>query len=359
MRRRSGRPSRLRASTSPADMQAEGPLRTCVVGMGAISAAMWPALAAHPRLVIAAVADPDPQARLRVPGDIEIPIHSTLASAMRAEDLQLAVINSPAEHHVAQVSEALAGGLDVMVAKPLSPRLAEASELTSMAKRLSRSLSVAEQVRYNVHYQQVAAWVRDGLIGAVESIILVNAKPRLDPGTLANAEHPALDENACHHFDAVRCLLDERQAVSVSCREFNPSWSPYRRGAMVNATITYEDGIEVLYQGGFAARAPMYELRLEGTSGVLRCRGEHMSQGAMTYEHSRDGLGFVKLPGHAPLRAADSWTPFLDAWVTWHRSGGVAPFSAEGALPILALVEAAKRSATTGTVATVESTSHV
>jgi predicted dehydrogenase len=329
-------------------------LRTVVVGMGAISAEMWPALAAHPRLAIAAVVDPHPQARTRVPAQSEVPVHDSLADAMRAEDLQLAVINSPAEFHVPQVHEALEGGLDVIIAKPLSPRFSQARELARTAKRLSRRLAVAEQVRYNVHYQRVSAWVRDGLIGQVESVILVNSKPRPDPGTLADAEHPALDENACHHFDALRCVLDERQAVSVSCHEFNPSWSPYRRAAMVNAAITYEDGIEVLYQGGFAARAPMYELRLDGTRGVLRCRGLHMSHGPMTYEHSEDGHSFVELPGHAPMRSADAWAPFVDAWTTWHRTGGEAPFSAEGALPVLALVEAAKRSATTGAVTTVE-----
>jgi predicted dehydrogenase len=330
------------------------PLRTCVVGMGNISTEMWPALAAHPRLAIAAVVDPHPQARTRVPAQSEVSVHDSLADAMRAEDLQLAVINSPAEFHVAQVNEGLEGGLDVIVAKPLSTRFSEARELARTAKRLSRSLAVAEQVRYNVHYQRVTSWVRDGLIGKVESVILVNSKPRPDPGTLASAEHPALDENACHHFDALRCVLDERQAVSVACHEFNPSWSPYRRAAMVNATITYEDGIEVLYQGGFAARAPMYELRLDGTRGVLRCRGLHMSHGPMTYEHSEDGHSFVELPGHAPIRPDDAWTPFVDAWNTWHETGGDAPFSAEGALPVLALVEAAKRSATTGAVTTVE-----
>lgn len=329
-------------------------MRTCVVGMGAISAAMWPALAAHPRLAIAAVVDPHPQAQARVPPDIEVRVHGSLADAIRTDDLQLAVINSPAEYHVAQVNECLSGGLDVIVAKPLSPRLPEGRELARMAKQMSRSLAVAEQVRFNVHYQRVAAWVRNGLIGPVESVILVNAKPRPDPGTLADAEHPALDENACHHFDALRCVLNEAQAVSVRCHEFNPSWSPYRRASMVNATITYEGGIEVLYQGGFAARAPMYELRLEGAHGVLRCRGEHMSQGPMTYDHSADGHTFVDLPGHAPIRAADSWPPFVEAWDVWHRTGGIAPFSAEGALPILALIDAAKRSAATGAVVTVE-----
>lgn len=336
-------------------MPAGRPLRTCVVGMGAISASMWPALAAHPRLAIAAVVDPHPQARTRVPAHSAVPFHGSMADAMREEDLQLAVINSPAAFHVEQVNACLAGGLDVIVAKPLSPHFSEARELARTAKRLSRSLAVAEQVRFNVHYQQVTAWVRDGLIGQVESVVLVNAKPRPDTGTLADAEHPALDENACHHFDALRCVLNERQAVRVSCHEFNPSWSRYRRAAMVNATITYEDGIEVLYQGGFAARAPMYELRLEGTRGVLRCRGLHMSQGPMTYEHSDDGQTFVELPGHAPIRPADAWRPFVDAWDAWHRAGGAAPFSAEGALPVLALVEAAKRSASTGAVATVES----
>ena len=324
-----------------------GPLRTCVVGMGAISAAMWPALSGHPHLEIVAVVDPASDARQRIPETSDVAIFDSLTAALDADDLDLAVINSPADFHTAQATLCMQRGVDVLVAKPLSPCLSEARELVELAEKLGRKLSVAEQIRYNDHFQFVARLVRQGEVGDVRSAIFVNAKPRPDPGTLGQADHPALDENACHHFDVLRCVLEERAVTSISCREFNPPWSPYARGAMVNAFMTYAGGIELLYQGGYAAQAPMYELRLEGTRGVLRCRGEHMSHGPMHYELSVDGAPFVTLPGHPPVNPEDSWEPFLEEWWQWYAGGRDVPFSGQRALDILELVDAAKRSAET------------
>lgn len=313
--------------------------------MGAISQSMWPALAGHPHLDIVAVVDPAPGARQRLPEASDVAVHDSLSGALEAGRVQLAIINSPADFHSAQTRQCLEAGVDVLVAKPLSPKFSEARDLVELARQLGRRLSVAEQVRYNDHFQFVAESVARGQVGDVRSVILINAKPRPEPGTLAHTDHPALDENACHHFDALRCVLGERKVTSISCHEFNPPWSPYARGAMVNAFLTYADGIEVLYQGGFAAQAPMYELRLEGTRGVLRCRGEHMSRGPMHYEFSADGGPFISLAGHPPLKPEDSWTPFLDAWWDWYTDGRAAPFSGDGALGILEIVEAAKLSA--------------
>lgn len=310
---------------------------------------MWPALTDHPQLDVVAVADPAQEVGQRIPETSNAALFDSLQAALEASVVQLAIINSPAEFHSAQTRLCLEAGVDVMVAKPFSSQLSEARDLVQLARQLGRKLSVAEQVRYNDHFQFVAGFVAGGQLGDVRSVILVNSKPRPEPGTLGHADHPALDENACHHFDALRCVLAERDVTSISCREFNPPWSPYARGAMVNAFLTYTDGIEVLYQGGFAAQAPMYEIRLEGTRGVLRCRGEHMSHGPMQYELSADGGPFISLPGHPPLKLEDSWTPFLNAWWDWYVDGRSAPFAEDGALSILELVEAAKLSANSQT----------
>lgn len=321
------------------------PLRTCVVGMGAISTSMWPALTDHSQVDVVAVADPAQGVRQRIPETSNVALFDSLPAALEEGLVQLAIINSPADFHSAQTRLCLEAGVDVMVAKPFSSLLSEARDLVQLARQLGRKLSVAEQVRYNDHFQFVAEFVAGGQLGEVRSVILVNSKPRPEPGTLGHADHSALDENACHHFDALRCVLAERDVTLISCREFNPPWSPYARGAMVNAFLTYTDGIEVLYQGGFAAQAPMYELRLEGAHGVLRCRGEHMTHGPMQYELSSDGGPFISLPAHPPLKPEDSWTPFLNAWWDWYVDGRSAPFDEDGALSILELVEAAKLSA--------------
>jgi hypothetical protein len=124
-------------------------------------------------------------------------------------------------------------------------------------------------------------------LGSVEALFFLNSKPRPNPANLARMAQPSLYENACHHFDSLRALTQGRVPTWVSCDGFIPNWSPYIGPCVVNALIRFEGSLHLLYHGGFSSRAPMYEFRLEGSLGALRCRGIHMSNDTMTYEFAR------------------------------------------------------------------------
>ena len=62
----------------------------------------------------------------------------------------------------------------------------------------------------------------------------------------------------------------------------------------MNALIECAGGMHVLYHGGFSSQSDHYELRIEGTRGVLRCRGIHMSNDHMEYEFAARGEKFIR-----------------------------------------------------------------
>ena len=59
-------------------------------------------------------------------------------------------------------------------------------------------------------------------------------------------------EQSIHHFDLMRHVYGA-ECTGVAARTWNPPWSMYRGDANVAALLTFEGGIEVTYQGTWAA----------------------------------------------------------------------------------------------------------
>jgi len=176
----------------------------------------------------------------------------------------------------------------------------------------------------------------------------MNSKPRPNPANLAAMAQPALCEMACHHFDSLLAVLGEPRPEWVACDGFIPSWSKYAGPCMVNALIKFAGNLHVCYHGGFSSRGPMYEFRLEGTKGALRCRGLHMSNDTMSYEFA-PALGqfsSAEIDSGVPLE--NPFLPFLDAWHAYRCGGPEPPFSGRNNLRVFALLSAAIESVETG-----------
>ena len=207
-----------------------------------------------------------------------------LDAALGAAQADVAIINTPSEWHYRQCAACIDAGLDVLVAKPITNDFAEAVRLVERAERAGRSLSVGQQVRYNRHYRAVRRFLAGGRLGTPESVTLLNSKPRHRALNLTTLAQPALYEMSCHHFDTLMALFPDHVPETIVCDGFRPSWSVYAGPCMVNALIRCSAGLHVLYHGGFSSQSDHYELRIEGTKGVLRCRGTHMSVDDVEYE---------------------------------------------------------------------------
>jgi predicted dehydrogenase len=157
---------------------------------------------------------------------------------------------------------------------------------------------------------------------------------------------------SCHHFDTLMGLFPDNPPQTIAGDGFQPSWSVYAGPCMVNALIRCAGGLHLLYHGGFSSQSDHYELRIEGTRGVLRCRGLHMSMDYMEYEFAARGDKFVRRDDiEAGLEDVDSWQVFYDVWRDY-LSGGAGStepsFSGRNNLKVFALLSAAIESIASG-----------
>lgn len=271
-----------------------------------------------------------------------------LDDALTRIQVDAVLINTPAEWHYRQTRAAVEGGFDVLVAKPMTAKWKDAVDLVEIVAGSRVTVSVVQQMRFNRHYQAVRRLVESGRLGDIEAVFFQNSKPRPEPANLAQMAHPALYETSCHHFDSIFSVLGEPTPTSVSCQEYNPSWSPYAGAGMVNALVELDNRIRVIYHGGFCSQAAMYDLRLEGTRGTLRCRGLHMSNDTMSYEFAERLGTFEPVTIDQDLPAQGPWQPYLDAWYAYLNGGTEPAFSARNNLKVLSLIDAAIRSAESG-----------
>jgi len=333
------------APKPPTVRSSVAPRRCIAVGMGGIARVVVPALARRPWAAIAGIVDVSQDALelgRRLLGVPDGALFTDLEAALAALDADTALIHTPSEWHYEQCRDSLAAGLDVLVAKPISNSFADAARLVELADAAGRSLAVGQQVRYNRHYRAVQKFVACGELGTPESVTLLNSKPRHRALNLTDLDQPALYEMACHHFDSLMAILPAAVPMRICCDGFRPSWSVYAGPCMVNALIECAGGLHVLYHGGFSSQSDHYELRIEGTRGVLRCRGIHMSNDYMEYEFAARGGKFVRREDlDAGLGAGEPFEQFFDVWHEYLGGGAEPPWSGRNNLKVFALLSAA------------------
>jgi predicted dehydrogenase len=326
--------------------------RCIVVGLGGLSGNMLRILAEKPWYQTAALVDVRPEALQKAGPQMGLGndgLFTDFKQALAKAKADAVIINTPVEWHYPQVKAALEAGLHVLVAKPFASDFEQATELVELARKKKVTVSVGQQVRYNRHYRMVKRFIDSGKLGSIEAVFFFNSKPRPNALNLATAPQPALVEMSCHHFDSLFSLFPGRLPERIFCDGFRPSWSAYRGACMLNATIELSGNLHVLYHGGFSSQADMYELRLEGSLGVLRCRGFHMTNDTMAYEFaSVEGRKWQSIDLDEGAPAVDGFVPLLEAWRDYMHGGAEPPFSGRNNLPIFALLTAGINSVESG-----------
>ena len=114
-----------------------------------------------------------------------------------------------------------------------------------------------------------------------------------------------------------------------------------QRPCSINALIRFNDGLHVLYQGSFSSQAYNYELRLEGSTGALRCQGLHMSiDEPMTHEFAARAGSFAPTGLDQQIPATEPFLPFFDLWHEYLCGGAEPSFSGRNNLKVFALLSA-------------------
>lgn len=152
-------------------MSAE-PIRMGVIGAGWFASRRHlPDLQRCPGVQLTALCRRDPEALVRMAEHFGVPATYTDYSRMLAEEaLDAVLIATPHSLHFEQASAALDRGLHVLLEKPMALRSEDARILVRLAREKEKQLLVAVNPPYWSHCHLLREWVAGGRIGNLESV---------------------------------------------------------------------------------------------------------------------------------------------------------------------------------------------
>jgi predicted dehydrogenase len=297
---------------------------------------------------------PETLLQLQADGVAEDLCFPSLEAALAATDAEAVLVTAALAGHVPLAEAALAAGKHVLVEKPFAPSLAEAARVVALAEAAGRVLMVSQNYRFFPAAQAAAALIRQGSLGPVGAVSLQfrkYANSREAGHRHYSLRHPLLMDMSIHHFDLMRLVLGQ-EPVAVSCHAWNPAWSNFIEPAAASATITFDGGAVVSYQGSWVSTAPQtlwsgaWEIECAGGTISWTSRDDSSTPAAESVVvRPRGGRARrMRLPDLAHWDRAGAVAAFAGAI----RSGATPPASGRDNLSSLALMFATIRSAETG-----------
>jgi phthalate 4,5-cis-dihydrodiol dehydrogenase len=219
--------------------------RVGIAGMGAAGQAFVPALLADTGFEWVALADPVDTVRLEQSARHGVAGYATQTELLAHPGLDALIVATPTPLHAAQVQQAAAAGLHVLVEKPMAVTLDDARAMAQACSRAGVVLLVGHSHGYDAPIAAMRQVIDAGTLGAVGMVNTwcytdwVWRPRRRDEFDLAQGGGVTFRQGA-HQFDILRLLCGGR-ARSVRAKVFD--WQPERStvGAHV-AFIDFEDG---------------------------------------------------------------------------------------------------------------------
>lgn len=335
------------------------PLTVIQVGMG-MWGRFWAAeLRKHPavsRTVAYVDVVPEMLALLRKEqGTKDTACFESLQDALAATDAEAVLITAALPGHVPVALEALAAGKHVLVEKPFAPSVAEAKSVIEAARQANRTVAVSQNYRFFPAPRAVAELVATRALGELGAVSVAFRKGEIDEDPRSHRHYflpdPLLLDMSIHHFDLMRYVLGQ-EPTRVYTVPRDPVWSHFVGSAAAVATIEFDGGTVVDYQGSWASTAEPTawagEWVMECERGSIRwtSRGDWSSDA--DYVEVRPVGGEPERLELDPMVRVDRAGSMEHFW-TSIREGRAPGTSGEGNLGTLALALAAIESASTRT----------
>ncbi|KUP90778.1 Gfo/Idh/MocA family protein [Tritonibacter horizontis] len=282
-----------------------------------------------------------------------LPIFASVDEAMQSVDCDLVFDVTPPEARASVVRAALIAGKHVLSEKPMANSMAEARELTDLARSSNRLFAVTQNRRYKDGIRRIRAFLDSGALGEVTGIHADFFIGAHFGGFRDQMDHVLLLDMAIHHFDAARFLCGQN-AGSVFCQETNPTGSWYAHGASAFAIFEMEHGPFFTYRGSWCAEGKRTSWdaawRITGTRGTLTWDGLEQFEAHVT--NSDEGflrpLKQIDVPMAPDPRETEDHASVLAAFLDALETGQTAETDSTDNLHSLAMVFGAIESAKAG-----------
>src|SRR3989475_4838728 len=298
-------------------------------------------LARDPRVLIAGVADPEPDRAQRLAAELGVPTYRDLDALLRA-CLDLLVIATPNRHHSEAALAALERDVGVLCEKPMAINLPDARRVCEAASRPGAFHVVAHNRRHAPVYRRVRGLLREGFRPLLASFKMHEGDYRTPPWVSDRSVSGGfLYENLVHFFDLMEWLI--APISEVSCLARGPLYPDLNDFVI---SIAFEGGaIGALTATGHASWVrPAERTELVGDHATIVV--EELDR----VLHSPGGGASVGIDDFADLSREERWgyvaqdREIVEAFLT----GRTACFSARRALRSLEIADACARAALEG-----------
>jgi predicted dehydrogenase len=346
-------------------------LRIAILGYGLAGSTFHaPLIGAVPGLRVAAVVTSDAaraaQARAAVPDAVVLPsAQEVLASPDRYDAV---VVATPNRTHVPLATAAVEAGLPVVVDKPLATTAADAQALADLAEARGVLLTTYQNRRWDSDFRTLRGLVESGVLGRVHRFEsrFERWRPVPKPGWRESGD-PAdagglLNDLGSHLVDQALVL-------------FGPVRSVFAEVDVLRPGVAVDDDVLVCLEHESGVRSALWASALAGDLGprfrALGDRGAYVVHGLDGQEAAlragrtpRDeGWGEVPETQWGIRSAGDdrepvpstpgAWQEFYLRWRDALRGQGPVPVDPRDAVAMLAVIDAARRSAVERQVVTV------
>jgi predicted dehydrogenase len=232
-------------------------LQIAVAGMGARGKDWVREIRNDGRFSLAACVDTDAQVLKRIaqdPGLQERQCFSDLNTAIETCSLDAVVVATPADCHVESCELAITRRLAVLVEKPFTLNLQDASRLVQLAAANETPLIVAQNYRYLRSFRTARELILEGRLGRVGLVMLQYYRiPHEMAASLARLSHNVLWGVGVHHLDVLRHVLGAN-VRRVLAEDFTLPWGELPRGASMQVMMEFENGTRGIYSATYESR---------------------------------------------------------------------------------------------------------
>lgn len=233
---------------------AERQLGMGVAGLGRAFMLMLPTLVRHPRIRLAAAADPRAEARKQFSADFAANTYGSVEELCADTAVEAVYIATPHQYHAEHVAIAAAAGKHVLVEKPMALTLEGCRAMTDAVRRAGVHMVIGHSHSFDAPIRRTRELIASGEFGAVRMITASNFtdflyRPRRPEELRSESGGGVVFNQAPHHVDIVRYLAGGKAG---SVRALTGAWDQKRptEGAY-SALLTFESGAfaSITYSG--------------------------------------------------------------------------------------------------------------
>lgn len=351
------------------------PLNIGLIGYGFAGATFHaPLIGAVPGLALAHIASSRPDAVHAVFPQARV--HADPQALIDAPDVDVVVIATPNDTHHPLARQALLAGKHVVVDKPFTLTVAEAEDLVRLARQQGRLLSVFQNRRWDNDFLTVRQQIESGVLGEINTFI--STLDRFRPEVRVRWREDGSVPGAGTLFDLGPHLIDQALLLFGMPRSVLADLGAQRTGASAtdyfHLLLGYPGGLRVILHAGSVVRQPGPRFAVHGRLGSLVKHG---------FDPQEDALRAGRAPGSGPgssdwgLDAVSAYAELVldregapvstrvptlaGAHHAYYRAlreaivhGAPPPVTADEAVNVMRVIEAAQRSAAEARVVPIE-----